>query len=230
MSEKLSNRVGRLLSGTVNAIVDAVENMAPETVMEEAIREVDSAIDDVRAELGRVISGKHMASVRLAEENKRHEDLSAKVAVALKEGREDLAEAAVAQLMDIEAQIPVLEGSIAQTGDAEAELERYIAALQARKREMKEELRQFKATQASAGSGDGTGGGTAGASGGGVDAAVGRAQGAFDRVMEGATDVPGASRTTGRKTATQLAELDELSRQNRIKERLASIKADISDS
>ena len=52
MSENILSRVTRLVSGSVNSIVDAVENAAPETVMREAIREVETAIDDVRAELG----------------------------------------------------------------------------------------------------------------------------------------------------------------------------------
>ncbi len=229
MTENLTGRVGRLLSGTVNAMVDAVENMAPEMVMEEAIREVDRAIDDVRAELGRVISSRHMASTRLAEESRKHDELSAKAAVGLSEGREDLAEAAVAKMMDIEAQIPVLESAIAQTGEGEAELERYVAALQARKREMQDELRQFKAAQKSGTAGDDALAGGSG-SGGSVEAAVGRAEGAFDRIMERAADLPGGARPASRKSATQLAELDELARQNRIKERLASFKADIGGS
>ena len=222
MSEYLASRVGRILSGTVNSLVDAVENMAPEMVMEEAIREVDQAIDDVRAELGRVLSSKHLASTRLAEENRRHEELTEKVSLALKEGREDLAEAAVAQLMDIEAQLPVLETTIAQAGEGEAELERYVAALQARKREMKEELKHYRASQSVAGASTPEGGG--GPDGSKVDRAVRRAESAFDRVLESASGVPGTS-APDRKTATQMAELDELARQNRIKERLASFKA-----
>ena len=136
MSENLTSRVGRLLSGTANSLVDALENVAPEMVMEEAVREVDRAIDDVRNELGRVLSSRHLAGSRLAQENRKHEELSEKAALALKQGREDLAEAAVSRLMDVEAQIPVLEATIAQANEAEAELEGYIAALQARKREM----------------------------------------------------------------------------------------------
>lgn len=49
MSEGLVSRVTRLVSGSVNSIVDTIENAAPETVMREAIREVERAIEDVRA-------------------------------------------------------------------------------------------------------------------------------------------------------------------------------------
>ena len=42
MSESISTRVGRIISGTINSLVDAVENAAPEAVMEQAVREVDA--------------------------------------------------------------------------------------------------------------------------------------------------------------------------------------------
>ncbi len=76
MAEGLMNRVKRLVSGSVNSIVDAVENAAPEAVMKEAIREIDGAIDDVRDQLGRVIANKHHANKRLMEANAKHEDLA----------------------------------------------------------------------------------------------------------------------------------------------------------
>ena len=54
MSESLASRVGRIIAGGFHALVDAVENAAPESVMEQAIREIESAIADVRADLGKV--------------------------------------------------------------------------------------------------------------------------------------------------------------------------------
>ncbi|WP_316369602.1 hypothetical protein [Candidatus Thiodiazotropha sp. CDECU1] len=41
MKESITNQVGRITSGNVNALLDAVENAAPDLVMEEAIREVE---------------------------------------------------------------------------------------------------------------------------------------------------------------------------------------------
>ena len=61
MAEGLVSRVKRLISGSINSIVDAVESAAPETTMKEAIREVDRAIDDVRDQLGIAIANKHHA-------------------------------------------------------------------------------------------------------------------------------------------------------------------------
>ena len=76
MNESITSRVARLMSGSVNALVDAVENASPELVMEQAIREVDSAIADTQAELGQQIAQKHLASKKLIEENNRYEVLT----------------------------------------------------------------------------------------------------------------------------------------------------------
>lgn len=222
MSESITNRVGRIISGSLNALVDAVENAVPETVMEEAIREIDSVIDDVRAELGRVVANKHLANTRLMEENKKHEALSDKIEVAIGESREDLAEAAISQQLDIEAQIPVLEATIGDCVNQEKELEGYINALQAKKREMKDELQQFRDAKKAAGA---TGSaGAAGSSSRSAESRVDKASSAFDRVAEKATGVLGGTSPADRATATKLAELDDLARKNRIQERLAAIK------
>lgn len=224
MKEGLIARVGRIVSGSVHSLIDAIENTAPETVMAEAVREIDDAIDEVRTELGRVVAGKHLANTRLLETNQQHEDLSAKIELAVNESREDLAEAAIARQLDLEAQIPVLEATINDSGTQEKELEGYIAALQAKKREMQEELRQFRASVTEA-SQTSTG---QGASGGdrGVEGKVSKAASAFDRVVEKATGVPGGQ-DADRKSAVQLAELEELSRKNRIQERLAAVKSEM---
>ncbi|MEJ2619375.1 MAG: PspA/IM30 family protein [Candidatus Thiodiazotropha sp.] len=223
MKESITNRVGRIISGSVNALLDAVENAAPDLVMEEAIREVDGAIDEVRAELGRVIAGKHLANQRLMDESRKHEDLAEKIELAVNEHRDDLAEAAIARQLDIEAQIPVLENTIVEASNQEKELEGYVVALQAKKREMKEELAQFREAQLESKVAAVTGSSEQTSSGSDVEASVRKAESAFDRVMERATGV-GSHSMPERKDASKLAELDELSRKNRIQERLAAIK------
>jgi phage shock protein A len=222
MAESIANRVGRLVSGGFNALVDAVENAAPETVMEQAIREVDSAIDEVRAELGRIIANKHLASNRLMEENRKHEEIGEKIQLAVTESRDDLAEAAVAQQMDIEAQIPVLEAAITDAGSQEKELEGYVAALKAKRREMEDELASFRASRESTPSAD-----ASGPKGNETQSKVERASSSFDRVIKRASGLPGMSGPEDRKSAAQMAELDELARKNRIQERLARIKSEM---
>lgn len=227
MKERLISRIGRIISGSFNTLVDAIENSAPETVMAEAIREIDSAIDDVRAELGLVLANKHLASNRLMEENKKHEDLSEKIELAINNSRDDLAEAAVARQLDIEAQIPILEATIKECGDQEKELEGYVSALLAKKREMQEDLRVYRKSRSEnkvTTESDMTDG-AAGAPQTDVDGRVRKAESAFERIMEKATGLPGTTGGSDRKTATQLAELESMAHENRIQERLAAIKS-----
>lgn len=226
MSENIAKRVGRLVSGGFNAVVDAVENAAPETVMEQAIREVDEAVDDVRAELGKAVANKHLASKRLMEENRKHGEIGDKIETALKEGRDDLAETAVAQQMDIEAQVPVLEASIADAAEQAHELEGYVKALKAKRREMEEELVRFRSTS-NPPAGERLGEAKVKGKGKDVESRVVKASSAFDRVMNRATGLPGMTGAEDRVSAAKMAELDDLARHNAVQERLARIKAEL---
>ncbi|MGD9584074.1 MAG: PspA/IM30 family protein [Lysobacterales bacterium] len=219
MKESIGSRVSRLIAGSVNAVIGAVENAAPEVVMEQALREIDGAADDVRGELGRVIAGRHLASKRLVEENRRHEALGEQIELAVQQQREDLAEAAIARQIDIEAQIPVLEAGIADGAARQRELEGYIAALSARRREMETELAQYRAAQKQAAD---SAADAAAPGSGSAARRVGEAERAFQRVMA-STGVPGSSGMNA--DSAKLAELEDLARKNRIRERLAEVKA-----
>lgn len=218
MSESLSSRVARIVSGSLHALIGAVESAAPEAVLEEAIRDVDGAIDDVRSELGRELAKKHLASARLAELGSRHEDLCEKLELALRESREDLAEAAAAQQLDLEAQIPVLERHLVDCGDREQELASLVNALQAKKREMREEMREFVASRTAstplrAGSA---------AAGSGAALRAEKAADAFDRILEKSTGLPASPRDLDNDK--KLAELEQLARRNRVRERVAEAR------
>ncbi|MCC5865816.1 MAG: PspA/IM30 family protein [Wenzhouxiangella sp.] len=221
MSESLRQRVGRLVAGGFNALVDAVENAAPEAVMEQAIREIEAAATDVRKELGVVEAQRHLTAKRLAEDNKRHDELGDKARLAMKEGREDLAETAVSRQMDLEAQIPVLEARLADLADEKARLEGYINALKGKQREMREALDSYRQAQRQAAQSAGSADGGAAA----TDDRAARASAAFDRVFSRQTGLAGGS-GGGTQEEARLAELEELSRRNRIQERLARLKTD----
>ncbi|MBI2381441.1 MAG: PspA/IM30 family protein [Gammaproteobacteria bacterium] len=219
MNENLARRVGRLVSGSLNALVSAVENAAPEAVMEQAIREIDAVIDEVRAELGQQLAQKHVTSKRLMEENARHENLAGQLELAVAEGRDDLAEAGIAEQMDIEARLPVLEATIADCLAREKELEAYVQALQAKRRDMRAELQAFQKQQAErqAPAQPGMPAGTAPA-----ERRADQAGAAFERVLGAASGLPPREASGNGR---QLAELEELARRNRVAERLAAMKA-----
>ena len=127
MSESLARRVARLVSGGFHAMLDKAEDCMPEAVMQENIRELERTIDEVRTELGKVLAQKHLATKKLADENNRHEQLAGQIATALDAGREDLAKAGIAEQLDIEARLPVLEQSLADCSSQERELDAFVA-------------------------------------------------------------------------------------------------------
>ena len=220
MSETLSRRVGRLVSGSFHALIDAAENLAPETVMNESIREIERAVDEVRAELGKVLAQKHLAAKKMADESNRHEAIDANLQAAVDAGRDDLAEAGIAEQMDIEARLPVLENTIADCAAQEKELEGFIAALQAKKREMQQQLQDWRAAQQSVGAGKAAGGNGSDLNRIARDAE--KSGNAFDRVMGRQNSVHSS---TDAAQLAKLKELEDLSRNNRIAERLAALKA-----
>jgi phage shock protein A len=227
MKESLASRIGRLLAGSAHFVVEAVENAAPEVVMEQALREVDGALAEVRADLGRTVAAKHLANKRLAEQNRQHEELSEQVELAFAQGREDLAEAAIAAQLDIEAQIPVLEAAVVDGVAREKELEGYVHALLARRRQMEvevSELRQVRREPAggTVDSGSGVRGDLAG---GRMEARVEQARRSFERAREQATGLAVGVPTPALVQESRLAELEELARQHRIRERVAALRA-----
>ncbi|MEM9965634.1 MAG: PspA/IM30 family protein [Asticcacaulis sp.] len=226
MADTLSARVGRIISGSAHALIDAIEGAMPDAVLQQTLREIDKAVDDVRTELGRAIASKHLANKRLTEQSSRHEELSAQVELAVREGRDDLARAAVEHQLDVEAQVPVLESTVAEAARRETELEGYVAALLAKRREMEEAFQSMLLARARGA--EAAGAAPAGAGeGAGVTRRVENATGAFDRLMarEGAPALGGVNREQGAK----LAELDGMARRNRVEERLAAIKARADD-
>jgi phage shock protein A len=223
MSETLTSRVGRLIAGGFHTIVDAVENAGPESVMEQAIREIDSAIADVRTDLGTIEAQRHLTAKRLAEDSGRHDRLSDQAREALTQQRDDLARAAIERQIDLEAQMPILETRLTDLAEEKSKLEGYIVALQAKKREMRDALADFRKAREQQASPTGTATGM-GRQGTSVQARGERAAEAFDRIFQRQTGLSGTSGTSD-ATAAKLAELEELTRRNRIAERLAQLKA-----
>jgi phage shock protein A len=222
MSETLRNRVSRVIAGSVHALLDRIEDQAPDAFMEQAIREADTVINDVRHELGLVTANRHLAQQQHAKLNTQHADLSGQINEALNHSREDLAHAAIARQLDIEAQLPVLEGSLSDLATQEHELQSFVGALLAKRREMEAALAAFRQsradTQASHPS-KAPGSSTA-------DQRMHAATSAFDRLHTRQTGISAHTSNGNLAQAGKLKELEDLVRANKIAERLAQLKAD----
>ncbi|MBF0784693.1 PspA/IM30 family protein [Muribacter muris] len=219
MSETLARRVGRLISGGFHAVIDAAENLAPEAVMNENIREVEQAIESVRSELGKVLVQKHLTTKKLLDENNRHTLLADTIQTALKAGRDDLAETGIAEQMDIEARLPILENSLSDCATQEKELERFIVALQAKRREMQNAIQEWKQSQKQAVTHEAISANKLNQ----INRETERSHNAFERILKRQTGM-GLNPSDTAQLA-KLKELEELNRSQQIKARLAQLKA-----
>ncbi|HJY77413.1 MAG TPA: PspA/IM30 family protein [Burkholderiales bacterium] len=219
MADSIATRVTRIVSGSVHALLDAVEDAAPEAIMAQAVREVDQVIDEVRTELGRVEAAKHLVTTQLNKLNSESEHLAGQIELAMGQNREDLVRSGLEKQINIEDQVPVLQKSLAEQQERGKELEGYITALLAKKREMEQALQEFLASRA-AHTSPGAQAGAKGSSRARVD----NAGSAFDRVMARQTGVAGLSAAVT-ADAAKLKELQDLQRNHRIEERLAKLKA-----
>lgn len=218
MNETLSYRVGRLLSGSLHAMLDKAEDLAPEAALNEHLRQIEQAIDDVRSTLGKTIAQKHLATKKMVDENTRHNHLNDSIQTAITAGRDDLAQVGIAEQLDIETRLATLENTIADCVAQEKELENTVLALQAKRQEMLVAINELKTLKAQSHLDTHSGTNT-----NQVAQNVSKASDAFDRIMARQTGL----NLTGKDSTklTHLNELEALSRSQCIAQRLAKLKA-----
>lgn len=218
MADTIATRVSRIIAGSAHALLDKAENLAPDAVMAQSIREIDQVIGEVRLDLGKSEAAKHLVLTQIAKLNTEHEKLDEQVEVAVGQDRDDLAGAAIGRQADIEDLLPVLQKSLDEQSERARELESFIVALNAKKRELNQTLTEYQATLANQAA-------TPTASGASDrQARVEEAESSFGRVLSRQTGIAGiAGGING--DAGKLKELAEMQRSNRIAERLAAVKA-----
>lgn len=218
MADTFANRVARIIVGGAHALLDKAEDLAPEATMAQAIREIEQVIAEVRVDLGKAEAAKHLVLSRMAKLNAEHEKLGERIDTALTLERDDLARAAIGRQADIEDLLPVLQKALDEHAERGKELESYIVALLAKKRELDQALLDYQASLASQAASPFSG------SGSDRQTRVDDAESSFGRVMARQTGTSGI--TPGlNEQAVKLKELADMQRGNRIAERLAALKA-----
>ncbi|WOO40044.1 PspA/IM30 family protein [Rubellicoccus peritrichatus] len=225
MNDTISSRIRRIITGTAGSIVSKIEGLAPEAVLEQAIAEVDSALDQVKAELGSITAQKYHVSKAMTKLNEEHGKIEEQTVTAQKEGRKDLLEAAISRQIDIEDQLPTLESQLADLGRQEGELNQAIISLVAKRNEMDDELFDFKQAQKQvAATGEASAEAGAAPSGNAV-ARADRADRAFTRVLQDATGVRRTAIKASSEESGKLVELARLNKEARIEARLKALGA-----
>jgi phage shock protein A len=206
--EPIFLRVRRVLSASAEDAVDALERASGASVMRETIRQVARAQDDVRTEqealAARIAEAKRQQGLARA----RIDDLNEKARFALGKDRDDLAEAALSRLLDLETELSRLDRVQAEAAEQAVRLDQCASALAQRKAQMEQALAAFEAARP----GQAPGGDDSVRRDQALQRKVDRAQETFDRVMAGVG-------------GDEEAEIDALRRGEAVAERLAALRA-----
>ncbi|WP_246827084.1 PspA/IM30 family protein [Rhizobium binae] len=212
-NEGILSRMGRLIAGIANAAIDKAEGVNKIAVIEQAIREIDAAAEEARADLGKARAEEYRIQSRKDEIVEDMNALDEKIRLAIASGRDDLAKAGVARQIDLESQIAALDKALADANEQVDEGQKALQAVLATRREADARLADFKRSIARhpeevlAGHNRPTPG-----------AGAARAAAAVSRL----TGVPSGEHAH----SSELDELDRLHREQAIEARLARFKAD----
>ncbi len=220
MTDSLRSRVTRVIAGGAHALLDKIEDVAPVAALEQSVRELEQVTSDVRAALGLIVANRHLTQQQHLRLNKEHDAMGAALATAIANQRDDLAKPAIARQIDIEAQLPVLESSLSELAQQDKELSGFIDALMGKKREMQSAIADFEASRRSAETS--TPGPHAGTT---AEAKANAAQSAFDRTYHRQTGLSPSLHAASLQQSSKLFELNQLVLDNKINERLATLKA-----
>ena len=210
MGESVFSRVHRVIRATGESAVDRLERATSGSLMRQAIREVDNAADQTRAQREAAVERRLLAIAQQRIVREEIATLDEQARFALDKGREDLARATVARQMECEAELDRLK---AVEGQADAEIGRldaWLGDIEARKGQMETELDAFETARREA-------------SMAGELPAVRKAERAeetFSRAMAAA----GTGRPVGRGGATAQAEVRAMQREAEISDRLAGLR------
>ena len=212
MSESVFSRMQRVVKATSESAVDRLERATSTSLMRQAIREVDNAAGQMRAQQEAAEQRRRLANGQRRNARDQIATLDEQARFALGKGREDLARAAVARQMGFEVEIERLVAVEAQAAEEIDRIEASLVDLKARKGQMETELAAFEAVRREAGS----------ASASPAVRKATRAEETFDRAMA-ATGV-GAARPADPGGTAAVAELGAMRREAEIAERLAGLR------
>jgi phage shock protein A len=219
MSDSIFVRVQRIVSGGVGSTLDAAERLSGTSVMRQAIREMDAAIDKADSEREAARGRRLQAEHHLQACRKQLATLKEQARFALGKQRLDLAEAAVGRQIDVETQIASLTKAESDARGDERRFGESIDSLKLRRGQMYEELRAFEAAQRAAAS-DREAPGSPDAR---VQRRAERAEEAFERALAAAGGLGGSGRASP-EAAAKVAELEALQKEAAIAERLATLQ------
>lgn len=213
MADSVLRRVQRVVSASVENVVEAAERLSGSSLMREAGRELDRTMDQLAAERQAARTRGLQAEHQLETCRGALATLDGKARFAVQKGRHDLAKAALLRQVELEERIERLSALRRHAADEGAWLEERLAALRLRKGQMTSEIKSLEAARRAAGS----------AGEAPFERKAARAEAAFDRGLAAVGGVAGARADVN--AAAQVAEIDDLQKQQIVADRMAKLLA-----
>ncbi|MFN3388181.1 MAG: PspA/IM30 family protein [Allosphingosinicella sp.] len=147
MAESIFVRVHKVVTAQVGSGLDAAERASSASLMRQAIRDVDRAADELRAEHEAAKARRVQAARQQQQIRERLATLEEQARFTLGKGRDDLAEAVIARQLEFEAQAKQLEAAEAEAAEEMVRFDEAAAAIKTRRAQMEKELAAFEATR-----------------------------------------------------------------------------------
>ncbi len=212
MAEPILKRVQRIVSAGLESATDAAERLNGGGMMRHAIREVDQAIDKVKARHEAAKTCSLQASWRQAAIRDQVADLARDARFALDKGREDLAQAAVSRQLDLEEEARRLSQQQSEADREAAQLAATIEELRGRKAQMEQDYAALEIARREA---------QALGRDPKLDRKVQRAEGAFERARQRVGCTPSV---VHQPEGPELQALKEVRREDEIAARMAALR------
>lgn len=211
--DTLLSRAGRLIAGIAYGAIEKAEATNKVALVKQAIREIEQAEGEARDSLAQARAEEYRLNARRAEIERETQSLAEQIALAVGEGRDDLASAGIARQLDLEAQFEVLSKAIDENSERIDAVLTTLRAILSSLQDAELRLADLERSEAAPVQGGGTGRAPAGSAG---LAKAARAS----RVIARATGVP-----SGIPHSPDIDELSKLHRDKEIASRLARLKS-----
>lgn len=206
----VTQRIGALIGGSINSFVSQLEQNNPEIVMNNSIKEIEGLISEARAELGKKMVERTRLKKSFDGEQSRHNELGEQIALAVKAQKDNLAETGINKQIEIESQLTVIDMNLQAVTSEVGELENMVRALQSRRAEYVEQVKIYAESAAANVAND-------------LLSKAENVESTFQRIQNKATTL-----TLGvddPDTVDELEQLQQLSQNNAVQQRLAAYKA-----
>jgi phage shock protein A len=145
---RLFRRVSDIISANLNDLVDRFEE--PETMLKQAIREMEATIADTTAATAKAIAGERLLAKELAEHEAQIDRWRTRAERLVREGDDALARRALVRLREHDTLARALRDQVANAREAGQSLRRQVEAMKAKHVEARRKLASLTARKTAA--------------------------------------------------------------------------------